>query len=406
MGKIVFIHAADLHLDSPFSGLKNVPAFIIERLRESSFRAFQKIIDTAILQRVDFLLLAGDIYDGENRSLRTQVRFRKEMERLLKNDIPVYMIHGNHDHLDGSWVQVKFPENVHVFQAVPEVKRFQKRDGTSVNIYGYSYPRRHIAERIIYQYEKQDDADYHIGLLHGNLEGNNDHSPYAPFSQKELAEKEFDYWALGHIHKRQVIMENPPAIYPGNIQGRNRKENGDKGCYLVTIDNGSADYTFIDAGPIVWETLRIRIEADWQFDDILNECRNNLKEIRTDERSFLLEVVLDIEKHSDPSLFTEEFMEGILESMQEEEVLSETFVWPYRMKVGNDSLINAQSMSENPFLEELFNLAEDFNDMDGALGQLYKHREARNYLDPLDECELAELISEAQRLIMQVFQQS
>ncbi|CAH0344373.1 DNA repair exonuclease [Bacillus sp. CECT 9360] len=404
MGKIVFIHGADLHLDSPFTGLKNLPGFIIEQLRESSFRAFQKIIDAAIFNSVDFMLLAGDIYDLENRSLRTQVRFRKEMERLREHQIPVYIIHGNHDHLDGSWVHVDLPDNVHVFQAKAEVKPFRKQDGTTVNIYGYSYPKRHVSERIISQYRKQDDADYHIGLLHGNLEGNSDHSPYAPFSPNDLAEQDFDYWALGHIHKRQFVSERPPAIYPGNIQGRNRKETGAKGCYLVTIDNGLTEHHFIETSPIVWDSVKININGDSPFDKILNECRDHLEEIRSNDQAFLLELVLDIENHDNPSMFTDDFLEGLLESLQEDEDDKAAFVWPHRVRIENGLRSTMQSMSENPFFSELFTLAGDFEDMDDALGHLYKHREARKFLEPLNEEESAELISDSQRLIMLLFQ--
>ena len=101
MSGIRFIHAADLHLDSPFVGLKNVPEAILHKMKEAPFLAFRKLIEEAIARKVDFILLAGDLYDGENRSLRTQVRFRREMERLLEHGIQVYIIHGNHDHLGG-----------------------------------------------------------------------------------------------------------------------------------------------------------------------------------------------------------------------------------------------------------------------------------------------------------------
>ncbi|WP_158555924.1 metallophosphoesterase family protein [Peribacillus glennii] len=403
MGKIVFIHAADLHLDSPFAGLKNVPSFIKDRLRESSFQSFQRIVDIAIFRQVDFVLLAGDIYDSENRSLRTQIRFRKELERLGEAGIQVYMIHGNHDHLDGSWITVNLPENVHIFQAIPEVKRFRKEGGTAVNIYGYSYPRRHVTERIISRYEKRPDAEYHIGLLHGNLEGHTEHSPYAPFSKSELAEKEFDYWALGHVHKRQVISVDPPAVYPGNIQGRNRKETGDKGCYMVTLDNGAANYEFLETSTVLFDSIMIKPEAESGFDKVYTDCRRSMEEFHMDKKSFLLEIVLDLEKHSSPSIFTDEFIWGILESLQEEAETGEGFAWPYRIKVENGWRKDMDGVMENPFLNELLSLETDSNGVNGALEQLYKHREARKFLAPLEDEETKELLSESQRLILQLF---
>ena len=264
MSGVKFIHAADLHLDSPFSGLKDMPSSILKELRESPFKAFQTIINEAITRQVDFIVLSGDLFDGENRSLRTQVRFRTEMEKLQQHQIPAYIIHGNHDHLSGSWITVGLPDNVHVFSGQTEMKRFEKIDGTTVHLYGFSYPRRQVRERMIETYIKAEGADYHIGLLHGNLEGNSEHSPYAPFSLKELAAKDFDYWALGHIHKHQVVSEDPLVIYPGNIQGRNRKESGVKGCMLIEFDGDMKRHSFIETSEVIWESETIeRIRRRW-----------------------------------------------------------------------------------------------------------------------------------------------
>ena len=122
MKQISFIHAADLHLDSPMVGLKHLPANILSRVRESTFVALQKLTMAAIDQQVDFVILAGDLFDGEDRSLRAQSRFRAEMLKLFEKDIPVYVIHGNHDHLNGSWVHLDMPANVFIFTSKTEVK--------------------------------------------------------------------------------------------------------------------------------------------------------------------------------------------------------------------------------------------------------------------------------------------
>ncbi|MBR8645654.1 metallophosphoesterase [[Brevibacterium] frigoritolerans] len=140
---VKFIHAADLHLDSPFSGLKDMPSSILKELRESPFKAFQTIINEAITRQVDFIVLSGIYLMGKPES-RTQVRFRTEMEKLQQHQIPAYIIHGNHDHLSGSWITVRLPDNVHVFSGQTEMKRFEKIDGTTVHLYGFSYPRRQV----------------------------------------------------------------------------------------------------------------------------------------------------------------------------------------------------------------------------------------------------------------------
>ena len=279
MKSINFIHAADLHLDSPFVGLKQMPDPILGELRAASFRAFQHIIREAIIRKVDFILLAGDLYDGANRNLRTQILFRKEMERLQQHDIQVYIIHGNHDHLGGDWISLQQPDNVHVFGSECEVKEYTKQE-TKVFIYGYSYPSQRVVDRIIKSYHKKEGADYHIGMLHGNVEGESEHSSYAPFSVEELVEKEFDYWALGHIHKRQELLGSPPIIYPGNTQGRHRKESGLKGCYYVSLSGKHADLQFIPTSQIIWEAVKVELQEDESFDDLLTKCRTIFQELR------------------------------------------------------------------------------------------------------------------------------
>jgi DNA repair protein SbcD/Mre11 len=400
LGEIVFLHAADIHLDSPFSGLKKMPPSLVKVIRESTFKAFQQLVNAAILHKVDFLLLAGDLYDGENRSLRTQVKISKEMEKLKEAGIQVYLIHGNHDHLDGTWINVNFPENVHIYHSMPEMKKFTKHDGTTVNIYGYSYPKRHVTERIINSYQKHDDADYHIGLLHGNLEGYSEHSPYAPFGLKELIEKDFDYWALGHIHKRLIVSEQPLAIYPGNIQGRNKKESGLKGCYLVSVDGGTKKYTFVETSQVVWDDMVIEIEGDKNFDDILKHCRESLISRDTDGKTFLTEIFFNVSNHSDPSLFTDEFIEGILDVLQEDSEDMDSDIWPYKINIQAGGSV---SLTEGPFIDELLATAAVFDQFEEVLSPLYHHVQARRFLDKLNDKDKNELLIESQRLLRQLF---
>ena len=398
MSKVTFIHTADLHLDSPFSGLKDLPASLLKEIRDSPFKSFQKIIDQAISHHVDFILISGDLFDGENRNLRTQVRFRSEMERLLQYEIPIFIIHGNHDHLSGSWITVDLPDNVHVFSAEMEVKRYEKKDGTTVHLYGFSYPRRHVTERMIESYLKSGDADYHIGLLHGNLEGNSEHSDYAPFSLKELEAKDFDYWALGHIHKRQVVSEHPLVIYPGNIQGRNRKESGEKGCVLVEIDGEAKMHFFIETSGVIWGSETIKVTEDAGFDALYQQFSKIIEQKRSDGRSYLLDIKLDVGACLD---FRHEMLEDLMKILQEEEQ-EQPFVWLYKITLIPHSL---RKMRKNitPFTNEISDLAANFADMETVLAPLYKQAGARRFLDALVQEEKQELINEAERWLLQVF---
>ena len=314
MRKITFIHAADLHLDSPFSGLKNIPEHMLEQIKESTFKAFQKIINEAIRRKVDFILLAGDLYDGENRNLRTQVRFRKEMEKLQQRNIEVFIIHGNHDHLDGNWIHIQQPSNVHTFSSECEVKSYVKND-VIVHLYGYSYPTQHVKNRIIEKYTKSEGAMYHIGLLHGNLEGENEHSQYAPFSISDLVNKQFDYWALGNIHKRQEILHSPPIIYPGNIQGRHKKESGVKGCYYVELEGKHSNIEFIPTSEIVWESSLITIDEEDTFDTLHTKCQTMIQQMKEDNQRYFLEIQIV----SENSLLSyEDYSRDLLELLQED----------------------------------------------------------------------------------------
>ncbi|MFJ7745622.1 exonuclease SbcCD subunit D [Peribacillus sp. NPDC097295] len=399
MSKVTFIHAADLHLDSPFSGLKDLPASIISEIRDSPFKSFQKIVDQAISHHVDFILISGDLYDGENRNLRTQVRFRSEMERLLQHEIPAFIIHGNHDHLSGSWITVDLPENVHVFSAEMEMKMYEKKDGTTVHLYGFSYPRRHVTERMIGAYRKSGAADYHIGLLHGNLEGNSEHSDYAPFSLKELVAKDFDYWALGHIHKRQVASEHPLVIYPGNIQGRNRKESGVKGCVLVEMDGVAKHHTFIETSGVIWGSETLQVTEDAGFDALYQQIKEVIRQKRFSGRSYLLDIKLDVGACLD---FRHDMLDDLTRILQEEEQ-GPPFVWLYKITLNPHSL-RKESKRLTPFINEIFNLAADFAEMETVLAPLYKQAGARRFLEDLEKEEKQELLKEAERWLLQVFE--
>jgi len=401
MSRIRFLHTADLHLDSPFAGLSHLPDYLVKELRESPFRAFQNIIELAITQKVDFLLIAGDLFDGENRNLRTQVRFRSEMERLNQAGIDVYIIHGNHDHLNGSWIQLELPKNVTVFGGKTDVKVYTKPDGTTVHLYGFSYQQRHVTERMIDTYRKTTDDGYHIGLLHGSLEGASGHSPYAPFTIRDLAEKDFDYWALGHIHKSQIISELPLAIYPGNIQGRNRKESGPKGCFLIEMENMSISKSFIDSAEFIWDTVVIPIQEQAAFDEILASTRDVIEQRQQADSKLLLELEMELSS-IDHSLISLHLLDDLLAILQDEAEQTESLCWPYKIRIANHQELTL-THTETPFTSELIALAEGFTDFEGALESLYKHTGARRYLEALDEEEKKGLLGESQQLLLQLF---
>ncbi|MFZ7945309.1 metallophosphoesterase family protein [Neobacillus sp. 19] len=405
MKKISFIHAADLHLDSPMIGLKHLPANIFSRVKESTFTALKKLTAEAIEQQVDFLILAGDLFDGEDRSLRAQSRFRTEMLKLAEADIPVYVVHGNHDHLNGSWVHLDMPANVHVFHSEVETKVLQTKSGEWVHLYGFSYATRHIFDRKIDDYIRVDGADFHIGILHGNESTGIDHNNYAPFSVKDLHAKDFDYWALGHIHKRAVLSENPPIIYPGNIQGRNKKETGSKGFYHITLSEIDAKLDFIESSDIVWEELVINAESASSFHDVLRLCQTAISQVRKIQTGTLLRLSLKNIQLADERE-TRSLHDDLMELLREDEKDEVSFVWIVELNITESFPIDKEQLkTEANFYAELFETIEQYDNVEHALAPLYEHSLGRRHLSQLSDAEEKELLEKAEKLLIELLYQ-
>jgi len=237
-----FVHAADLHLDTPFSGLARVSPEMADTLREASLEAFDALVELTIRSEAAFLLLAGDVYDGEERGLRAQLRLLRGFERLVRRGIRIFMVHGNHDPL-GGWSAVRhWPEGVTVFgpgevRAVPV-----ERDGRQLAlVHGISYDQRHETENLALRFQRADGPGVQIGLLHCHAGSDPDHAPYSPCRVDDLVAGGLDYWALGHLHRQRVLLEGGPwACYPGCLQGRSFStgETGPKGALVSEVRGG------------------------------------------------------------------------------------------------------------------------------------------------------------------------
>ncbi|HFK1516497.1 TPA: exonuclease SbcCD subunit D [Bacillus cereus] len=408
MKQVKFIHAADLHLDSPFKGMEmNVPQSVWERMKQSTFESFERIVDKAIQERVDFVLLAGDLYDAETRSLRAQVFVREQMKRLSQYDIPVFIIHGNHDHLGGSWAAIEFPENVHVFtEPYVEEKAFYKNGELFASIYGFSYLQQAVTDNMTAQYTKMSDAPFHIGMLHGSVEGDAEHNRYAPFQIRELKEKQFDYWALGHIHKREILSEEPYMIYPGNIQGRHRKETGEKGAYLIELTKQGTHCSFFHTADVVWDEIEVNIDGLETVDELMTSVSTAMNECRREEEGTLLTVVFTGQGPISPYLRDEKRVEEIFHILAAGEERKD-FV--YAMKWKNETVSFAEIerlKEENHFVGSVLKELEAFTNMDGVLRTIWTSPVARNSIESFTEEEKKEIQKEAENIILeQLFQQ-
>jgi DNA repair exonuclease SbcCD nuclease subunit len=231
-----FIHTADIHLDSPLKGLEAHEDAPIKEIRGATRRAFDNLIDLAIEEEIAFVLIAGDLYDGDWKDYNTGLYFANRMGRLEKAGIRAFIVSGNHDAASNTTKAMPLPKNCHLFK--PKDPESIKLDDLGVIIHGQSYASKAVTDNLASGYPQNESGYFNIGLLHTSLTGRENHENYAPCSLDELTSKGYGYWALGHVHKREVVAEDPKVIFPGNIQGRHIKETGPKGATLVTVEDG------------------------------------------------------------------------------------------------------------------------------------------------------------------------
>jgi DNA repair exonuclease SbcCD nuclease subunit len=231
-----FIHAADIHLDSPLRGLEAHADAPVAEIRGATRRAFDALVELAIDLAVDFILIAGDLWDGDWKDYNTGLYFAGRMGRLAKAGIRVFIISGNHDAASQLSKAMPWPDNVTVFSArKPESVKLEE---LGIVIHGQSYSFRAVTDNLAAGYPRPEAGYVNIGLLHTSLTGRAGHESYAPCTVAELIGKGYDYWALGHVHRREIATREPWIVFPGNIQGRHIKEEGAKGVTLVTVGEG------------------------------------------------------------------------------------------------------------------------------------------------------------------------
>lgn len=246
-----------------------------KKLLLASQEAFHKLIAAAIENKVDFVLICGDSFDSASGSLAEQFIFASGMRRLKENNIAVFIITGNHDPLSDWSKNLRLPENVTVFGPdQPQRMVFQKNELDVAVIYGVSYANREENRNLALGFKRQAGDPFSIALLHGTTGNAGSHHPYCPFSLDDLRNSGMDYWALGHIHKREIVHPAKPlVVYPGNIQGRHFNEAGEKGCYLIQVNNNRIEEPhFIPLGNVIWlnQTLNLNeIEDIVAFNSLL-----------------------------------------------------------------------------------------------------------------------------------------
>jgi DNA repair protein SbcD/Mre11 len=265
-----FIHAADIHLDSPQRGLDRYEGAPVAECRGSTRRALENLVDLAVTEKVAFVLIVGDLYDGDWRDYNTGLFFGKQMAKLRDAAIPVYLIRGNHDAANGMTKDLKLVDNVRMLSAT-QAETVVNEDHGAV-VHGQSFAKRAVLENLSRSYPARRPGYVNIGILHTCFDGKEGHEPYAPCSQADLQMHGYDYWALGHIHKREFLQTGDPwIVFPGNIQGRHVREQGPKGCMLVTVDDNqvvsSVEPRWLDV--MRWDTCRVDVTGVTDCDQMI-----------------------------------------------------------------------------------------------------------------------------------------
>jgi len=231
-----FVHAADIHLDSPLRGLERYEGAPLDAIRGATRRALENLVDLALEEEAALLLIAGDLYDGDWRDYHTGLFFAAQAARLTRAGCRVAVLRGNHDAASRITKTLPLPEGVIEFAT----RRAQTHllEDLGVALHGRSYGKPAVDENIAAHYPHAVAGYFNIGLLHTALEGRANHDPYAPCRLDDLAGKGYGYWALGHVHAREIVSRDPWVVFPGNIQGRHARETGPKGATLVEVDDG------------------------------------------------------------------------------------------------------------------------------------------------------------------------
>lgn len=376
-----FIHAADIHLDSPLCGLESYQNAPVEALRTATRDAFRNLINEAIEEQVDFLVIAGDLYDGNWKDYNTGHFFVREMGRLNKAAIPVYLLYGNHDAESEMTRRLTFPPNVHVFDARKPVTH--RIDALRVALHGRSFKDAATIENLAVDYPDPVPGWLNIGVLHTALEGYVAHPRYAPCSLSELAAKGYDYWALGHVHEHAVLQQAPWVVFPGNLQGRNIRETGPRGAVLVTTDESSivsVDRLIVDV--MHWERVNVDVSAAHNLPAVVSLAGRALDALlvsKTDAKPMSVRVTITGRTPAHGELFG-------MDAQLREEILAQAAalggqrLWIEKVKVETtpsvdasqikkraDAIADLQALLEQVPADESFmrSLAEDLQQLTG-----------------------------------------
>jgi DNA repair exonuclease SbcCD nuclease subunit len=269
------VHAADLHLDSPLHGLSRYESAPVDEIRAATRHAFTNLVTLCLEEAAGLLVIAGDLFDGDWRDISTGLFFAAQLNKLCEAGVKVVWIRGNHDAVSQIRRSVRLPEPVIELAADrAETRSFEQ---LGVAVHGRSFAKRDVTEDLAAGYPDRVPGVLNVGLLHTALEGRAGHDRYAPCRVETLIGRGYEYWALGHVHQREVVHREPYVVFPGNLQGRHAGELGEKGATLVTTDGDritSVEHRALDV--VRWAELEVSVTSAQSIDDVLGTAQVEL----------------------------------------------------------------------------------------------------------------------------------
>jgi DNA repair exonuclease SbcCD nuclease subunit len=357
---VKFVHAADIHLDSPLRGLERYEGAPVEQIRGATRRAVENLVDMCILEGADLLVIAGDLYDGNWKDYNTGLFFAAQMSKLRAADIPVVLIRGNHDAASQITRSLRLPDNVTELST----RRAETKvlGDLGVAVHGQGFANKAVTDDLAARYPDRIPGLFNVGLLHTCVDGREGHESYAPCKREALLQKGYEYWALGHVHKREVLHEEPWVVFPGNLQGRHARETGPKGATVVTVENGrvvSAAHRSLDA--VRWTVCEVDIGPAASGHDVVDLARMRLQKSleEADGRAVAARVIIEgsSRAHAELCQNSERWVNEVRAAAME---IGGEGVWVEKIRIRTRTPID---------LEEL-------RDRDDALGQLVRSIQA------------------------------
>lgn len=272
-----FLHTADVHLDSPMLGLARYgDTAPIDQIRGATRRAFESLVDLALAEDVSFVVVAGDLYDGERDDFQTAIFLQRQLRRLTEAGVPVVIAWGNHDAANQITKRLSLPAGVHLLPADEAGTVFLEEAAAACH--GRSYPRRDVLDDLSATYPAPIAGLLDVGVLHTALDGRPGHDRYAPTSVQALAHRGYGYWALGHVHAAESHqLDGAQIVFPGNLCGRHIGEPGPKGACLVSYEGDTVtSLVHRDLAPLRWERLELELSQASSLDEVLTETTEAL----------------------------------------------------------------------------------------------------------------------------------